>query len=255
MTSAADNTDAPLDPRSELESKIFIMRGDRKLVRHITFAKAAGLRPNSLRVLIAASVDTALTLKNTSFAFQYSRAVDKVATFYSIPVGDQLRVEMEKTASEFLAHYNLRTLPLTFEQHGDVRVIADAAIPGDVEGQEALHMASGNLSSPMPPSAMLANGLVRGVTYRSAKNDQPPLIHVRLWRGKGISLSLENVSFAKQYAKAVDAVADSLGMAQDDPQRTQMRETGPAFLKHYSLTTAAVTIPDVVVVQIPNQQS
>lgn len=256
MTSAAENTNAaPSDPRSQLESKIFIMRGDKKLVRHITFAKAAGFRPNSLRVMIGGAVDTALTLKNTSFAFQYSRAVDKVATFYSIPVGDQLRVEMEKTAREFLAYYNLHTQPAKFEQHGDFRVIEDVATPGSVEGQEVPHMASGGLPVAMPPSAMLANGLVRGVTYRSAKKDQPPLLHVRLWRGRGLSLSLENVSFSKQYAKAVDAVADSLGIAQDDPQRTQMRETRQAFLKHYSLTTASVTIPDVVVVQITNQQS
>lgn len=256
MTSAAENAaDAQPDPGSELESKIFVMRGDRKLVRHLTFSKAAGLRPNSIRVMIGTSVDTALTLKNASFAFQYNRAVEKVAAFYAIPEGDQLRTQMQNTAADFLAYYNLRTQPFKFEQHGNLRAIDDVASPIDAEGKGAPNTASEAPSAPKAPSAMLASGLVRGVTYRSAKGGHPPVIHVRLWRGKGFTLSLENASFAKQYATAVGAVADSLGLAPDDPQRARMQESGQAFLKHYSLTTAAITIPDVVVVQIPDQQS
>jgi len=136
-----------------------------------------------------------------------------------------------------------------------LKSIGDVAFPNDAEGAEAASTPSSSQSVRIGPSAMLTNGLVRGVTYRSPRNGQPALMQVRLWRGKGFNLRLENVSFAQQYGKAVDAVANSLGMAANDPTRVRMLEAGQAFLKHYRLVTAAVTIPDVVVSQNPNQQS
>ena len=53
---------------ADLETKIFVVRGGKKLLRHIVFAKEAGLRPNALRVTFGASHETAFTLKNASFA-------------------------------------------------------------------------------------------------------------------------------------------------------------------------------------------
>lgn len=256
MSGSADNTtEGPSDAGANLASKVFIVRGDKKLVRHLSFAKAAGERPNSIRVSVGSKNGTALTLKNASFSRQYRRAIDKIATFYEIPEADPLRKEMESTASDFLAHYNLRTEPFKFERQGELKSIGDVAFPNDAEGTERPSPPSCSPSARKGPSAMLVNGLVRGITYRSPRNGQPALMQVRLWRGKGFNLTLENASFAQQYAKAVDAVANSLGMAANDPARINMLETGHAFLKHYRLVTAAVTIPDVVVSQNPNQQS
>lgn len=252
MTATPENdADGSSETGSDLESKVFVMRGDKKLVRHLSFAKAAGKRPNTLRVAIGSAHDTALTLKNASFSTQYRRAIAIVADFHGIPENDPIREKMEETAAAFLEHYNLHTQPFKFERQGILRSIEDAAFPNDTN----LEAGAGDRASLKTPKAMTPDGLVRGVTYRSARSGQPALIHVRLWRGKGFSLSLENTSFAKQYAKAVAAVADSLGLTHDDPLRTQMQASGQAFLKHYRLATVAVTIPDVVVVQDPNQQS
>lgn len=256
MTAGTDNAaEGPTGTGADLASKVFILRGDKKLVRHLSFAKAAGERPNSIRVLVGSKNGTALTLKNASFSRQYQRAIDKIATFYEIPEDDPLRKEMESTAGDFLAHYNLRTEPFKFERQGELKSIADVAFPNDPEGAETPSTPSSSLPGSIGPSAMLANGLVRGITYRSARNGHPALMQVRPWRGKGFNLSLENASFAQQYAKAVDAVANSLGMEANDPTRVLMLEAGQAFLKHYRLVTAAVTIPDVVVSQTPDKQS
>ena len=256
MTASSDNaTDGPSEAGASLASKVFIVRGDMKLVRHLSFAKAAGQRPNSIRVSVGSKNGTALTLKNASFSRQYQRAIDKIATFYGIPEGDPLRKQMESTAGNFLAYYNLHTEPFKFERQGELKSIGDVAFPNDAEGAEEPPMPSSGPSVRTGPSAMLASGLVRGITYRSPRNGQPALMQVRLWRGKGFNLSLENASFAQQYAKAVDAVANSLGMAANDPTRIHMLEAGQAFLKHYRLVTAAVTIPDVVFSQNPDQQS
>lgn len=247
--SVEDAADGPQG--SDLESKIFQIRGDKKLVRHLAFAKAAGKRPNTLRVVIGSTHGTSLTLKNSSFARQYRRAIDKIADSYAVPEGDPLRAEMEKTAGDFLAYYNLRTQPFRFAHQGEFVELDDVAFPSDAGIAETVAKSAPTRKA---PTAMQTNGLVRGVTFRSARSGQPALIQVNLWRGKGLRLSLENASFAMQYTKAVEAVADSLGMAPEDPMRAQLRETGQAFLKHYRLSTAAVTIPDVVV-QNPNQQS
>jgi len=255
MTGGTANTpDRPTKTGADRASKVFIVRGDKKLVRHLSFAKAAGERPNAIRVSVGSKNGTALTLKNASFSRQYQRAIDTIATFYEIPEGDPLRKEMESTAGDFLAHYNLRTEPLKFERQGELKSIGDVAFPNDAEGAEEHSTPSSSPPVQNGPSAMIASGLVRGITYRSPRNGQPALLQVRLWRGKGFSLSLENASFAQQYAKAVEAVAASLGIAANDPTRVQMLESGQAFLKHYRLVTAAVTIPDVVVFQNPDQQ-
>jgi len=112
MTASAGNTGnavEPTDDGADLASKVFVVRGDKKLVRHLSFAKAAGQRPNSLRISVGSTNGTALTLKNASFSRQYQRAIDKIATFYGIHADDPIRKEIESTASDFLAHYNLRT--------------------------------------------------------------------------------------------------------------------------------------------------
>lgn len=238
----------------EIESRVFVMRGDKKLVRHLAFAKAAGQRPNTLRVTVGSAHGTALTLKNSSFSRQYRRAIDMIADFYAIALDDPIRDEMEKTGPAFLEHYGLRTLPFQFQKHGELKVINDAILPiedGDTRKAET-PTAKAKLGA---PKALLPHGLVRGVTFRPARGADPASLHVRLWRGKGFSLSLENVSFAKQYAKAVDSVADSLGIAVADPLRNRLHETGQAFLEHYELTTVVVTIPDVVVLKNPDKQS
>jgi hypothetical protein len=130
MTTSADNAaDGPTEAGADLASKLFIVRGDKKLVRHLSFAKAAGERPNSIRVSVGTKNGTALTLKNASFSRQYQRAIDKIATFYEIPEGDPLRKEMESTAGDFLAHYNLRTEPFKFERQGELKSIGDGSIP------------------------------------------------------------------------------------------------------------------------------
>ena len=249
MTAADGPGDStPQDLDQDLESKVFIMRGNRKLVRHLGFSKAAGERPNSLRISVGSKQGTALTLKNKSFAGQYDRAIETIAKHHGIPDGHPIRKAMEATAQDYLAHYNLRTQTFKFERHGDLRIIDDVAFPIDAEGAEAdLERPSGQFA-PTPPQAMLPDGLVRGVTFRPAAGDQVAHIHVRRWRGKAVSLNLENASFAVQYEKAVQAMADSLGLAHDDPNRTLMLQSGPAFLQHYGLTTAPVTIPDVVVI-------
>lgn len=250
MTGPADKAaDGPSD-ESDLESKVFIDRDGKKLIRHLSFAKAAGKRPNSLRVLVGSTHGTALTLKNASFAIQYRRAVDLIAGFHGIPADDPLRREMEETAPAFLEHFHLHTQPFKFERNRVLVSIDDVAFPDETSSETG----AGASPALKAPEAMTSNGLVRGITYRSAKQDAPAFIHVRLWRGKGFTLALENASFAKQYAKAVDAVANSRGLALDDPLRTRMHESGQAFLDHYRLATVAVTIPDVVVVKNPTQQ-
>jgi hypothetical protein len=236
------------DLDQDLESKVFIMRGNRKLVRHLGFSKAAGERPNSLRISVGSKHGTALTLKNKSFAGQYRRAVEAIAKHHGIPDGHPIRKAMEATSQDYLAYYSLRTQPFKFERQGDLRIIDDVAFPVEAEGAEARMEPPGGQSGPTAPQPMLLNGLVRGVTFRPAAGDHAAHIHVRRWRGKAFSLSLENVSFAVQYEKAVRAMADSLGLANDDPSRTLMLQSGPAFLQHYGLTTAPVTIPDVVVI-------
>lgn len=231
-----------------LESKVFIIHGDRKLVRLLGFHKAAGERPNSLRVTVGAKHGTALTLKNKSFAAQYRRAIKIIAEHHGIAEGDPIREAMEATAHDFLAHYNLRTQAFKFERHGDVRVIEDVAFPIDAEGADARLEPSGRHSGSAPPQPMLPDGLVRGVTFGPATGCQAAHIHVRRWRGKALTFSLKNTSFATQYEKAVRAMADSLGLTHDDPRQALMLQSGPAFLQHYGLTTVSVTIPDVVVI-------
>jgi hypothetical protein len=249
VTAATEpSEDTPQDLDQDLESKVFIMRGNRKLVRHLGFSKAAGERPNSLRISVGSKQGTALTLKNKSFAGQYHRAIEKIAKHYGIPEGHPIRNAMEATAPNYLAHYNLRTQTFKFERHGDLHIVDDAAFPIDAEGTEALLEPSGGHSGSAPPKAMLPDGLVRGVTFRPAAGDQAAHIHVRRWRGKALCFSLENASFAVQYEKAVQAMADSLGLPHDDPSRALMHQSGPAFLQHYGLRTAPVTIPDVVVI-------
>lgn len=250
----AETTDHTNRADFEIESKVFVMRGDKKLVRHLAFAKAAGQRPNTLRVSVGSAHGTALTLKNASFARQYRRAIDMIADFHAIAQDDPIRDEMEKTGPAFLEHYGLRTLPFQFQKQGELKAIEDAAFPIDDGDAEKSKPPNGK-SKLGAPKALLPHGLVRGVTFRPARGADPALIHVRLWRGKGFSLSLENVSFAKQYAKAIDAVADSLGIAAGDPLRNRLHQTGQAFLEHYALTTVVVTIPDVVVMKNPDKQS
>lgn len=245
-TEPGEGTRKDLD--QDLESKVFVTRGKRKLVRHLGFSKAAGERPNSLRISVGSKQGTALTLKNKSFAGQYHRAIEKIANHHGIPEGHPIRNVMEATAQDYLAQYNLRTQTFKFERHGDLRIIDDVAFPVDAEGAEALREPSGDQSRSAPPQGMLPDGLVRGVTFRPAAGDRPAHIHVRRWRGKALFLSLENTSFAMQYEKAVRAMADSLGLPHDDPSRPLMHQSGPAFLQHYGLTTVTVTIPDVVVV-------
>jgi hypothetical protein len=162
---------------------------------------------------------------------------------------------MENTASDFLGHYNLHTQAFRFERQGDLRVIEDVAFPMEDKGATLPLGASGGHSASQAPGAMLPTGLVRGITFGRESEKQPAHIRVRLWRGKGFILSLENVSFAQQYEKAVQAVAASLGIASDDPVRAQMLESRGTFLKHYGLATVSVTIPDVVVIPKPNPQS
>lgn len=239
----------PQDLDQDLESKIFIMRGNRKLVRHLGFSKAAGERPNSLRISVGPKQGTVLTLKNKSFSVQYHRAIEMIAKHHGIPGGHPVREAMEATAQDYLAHYNLRTQTFHFERHGVLRIIDDAVFPIDGDGAAPrLKPPAGQASTKTTPQAILPNGLVRGVTFRPAAGDQAVSIHVRRWRGKALSLSLENASFAVQYEKAAQAMADSLGLAHDDPSRALMLQSGPAFLQHYGLTTAPVTIPDVVVI-------
>lgn len=250
----AETTDDTKRTDLEIESKVFVMRGDKKLVRHLAFAKAAGQRPNTLRVSVGSAHGTALTLKNASFSRQYRRAVDMIADFHAIAQDDPLRDEMENTGPAFLEHYGLRTLPFKFQKQGELKTIEDAAFPINDSSTEGPKTPS-DKSTLGAPKALLPHGLVRGITYRPAQGAAPAVIHVRLWRGKGFSLSLENVSFANQYAKAVDAVADSLGIAVADPLRNRLHETGQAFLEHYELTTVVVTIPDVVVSKSPDKQS
>jgi len=242
------SSNVPHDPDTGLESKVFIMRGNRKLVRHLGFAKAAGRRPNSLRISVGSKQDTALTLKNKSFAAQYLRAIETIAEHHGIPEGHPIRKAMKETANDYLAHYKLRTQPFKFERHGDLRIIDDVAFPIDGEGADVHMGSSGGQSGTTAPQAMLPNGLVRGVTFRPAAGDLPAHIHVRRWRRTALTLSLENTSFAVQYEKAVRAMADSLGLAQDDPSRTLMLQSGQVFLQQYGLTTVSVTIPDVVII-------
>lgn len=247
MAVSGPSNSTPQDSDPDLESKVFIMRGNKKLVRHLSFSKEAGDRPNSLRISFGSKQGTVLTLKNKSFSAQYNRAVRHIAEHHGIPERHPIRNAMEATAPDYLAYYHLRTQTFRFERHGDLRTIDDVAFPIEYGGAETHFKRSGGRSSITPPPPMLPDGLVRGVTFRPATGDQAKHIHVRRWRGNALTLSLENTSFAVQYEKATRAMADSLGLAKDDPSRTLMAESGEAFLQHYGLTAVSVTIPDVVV--------
>jgi hypothetical protein len=249
VTAGAGSSDSfPQDPDPGLQSKVFIVQGDRKLVRYLSFAKAAGERPDSLRVFATAKLDTSFTLKNKSFTAQYARAIETIAKFHGIPNDHPIREAMTATAKDFLAYYNLRTQTISIERNGERRTIDNVALPIDGEGAETDSPSPNSQVGARPPQAMLPGGLVRGVTFRSAVGNQPAHIHVRRWRGKALSFTLENVSFAVQYEKAVMAMADSLGLAIADPTRALMLGSGQTFLQHYGLATAPITIPDVVVI-------
>jgi hypothetical protein len=97
-------------------------------------------------------------------------------------------------------------------------------------------------------STYMVNGRVRGVTFRPRSGDKPAHIHVRPWRAKTASFSLENTSFSAQYARAIAVMVQSLALEPGDPLRIAMEHSGPAFLQYFNLTTQPISIPDVAVV-------
>jgi len=244
-------------------ARIFTLRGERKLVSYIVYHKKSGPRPQALRIQIGQTKRTSITLKNKNFYLQYQKAIDLIADFHSIPASSDIRREMAATASDFLAVYGLETRTVTVAHGKRSRIVENAAIEvGPVD--PAVYAGQNEQPESYSPGAASArqrhygtymvNGRVRGVTYRPRSGDKPAHIHVRPWRAKTASFSLENTSFSAQYARAIAVMVQSLALAPGDRIRVAMEQSGPAFLQYYNLNTQPVSIPDVAVVADAHDQ-
>jgi hypothetical protein len=88
--------------------------------------------------------------------------------------------------------------------------------------------------------------LVRHVDFRKRCNKRPAVISVRFGAGNkalATTFSVEGKNtFASQYKRAIDAMADFHGIPADSPVRQQMEATGGDFLLHYGLMVRMVTV-------------
>lgn len=232
--------------RKVLPTRIFALRGGRRLVCNIVYHKASGKRPHALGVLSRQAKATSLTLKNKDFFAQYKRAVDAIADSMGIPSESPVRSEMEATATDFLAHYGLETQPIEVGEGANKVSVKNVVVEPADDGSRAASEPSQRALSTNHPAAFHSDGRVRGVTYKARHGAAPAQIHVRPRRGKLASFSLENTSFATQYAAAIAHLADALGLPRGDPLRTRMECSGDAFLRYYGLTTRPLSIDDVV---------
>lgn len=242
---------------SALATRVFTLRGERKLVSYIVYHKESGPRPQALRIQIGQTKRTSITLKNKNFYLQYQKAIDLIADFHSIPASSDIRKEMAATASDFLAVYGLETRTLTVAHGKRSRIVehvaievgpADPAVYADQNEQPVGDSLAAASAQQRHHGTYMMNGRVRGVTFRPRSGDKPAHIHVRPWRAKTASFSLENTSFSAQYARAIAVMVQSLALEPGDPLRVAMEQSGPAFLEYCNLTTQPVSIPDVAVV-------
>lgn len=248
---------------SAFAARIFTVRGERKLVSYIVYRRKSGPRPQALRIQIGQTKSTSITLKNKDFYLQYQKAIDLIADFHSIPASSDIRKEMAATASDFLVVYGLETRTIKVAHGKRSRIVENAAIevgPVDpafyTDPNEQPEGDSSDAASAQQRhhGTYMVDGRVRGVTYRSRSGDRPAHIHVRPWRAKTASFSLENTSFSAQYARAIAVMVKSLALESGDPIRVAMEQSGQAFLQHYNLNTQPVSIPDVAVVADANDQ-
>lgn len=242
---------------SAFAARIFTLRGERKLVSYIVYHKKSGHRPQALRIQIGQTKRTSITLKNKNFYLQYQKAIDLIADFHSIPASSDLRREMAATASDFLAVYGLETRTMTVAHGKRSRIVehvaievdpVDPAIYADESEQPRDDSTTAASAQQRHFGTYMVNGRVRGVTFRPRSGDKPAHIHVRPWRAKTASFSLENTSFSAQYARAIAVMVQSLALEPGDPIRVAMEQSGPAFLEYFNLNTQPLSIPDVAVV-------
>lgn len=248
---------------SAFTARIFTLRGERKLVSYIVYHRKSGPRPQSLRIQIGQTKSTSITLKNKDFYLQYQKAINVLADFHSIPASSVIRKEMAATASDFLAVYGLQTRTVTVAHGKRSRIVENVAVEvGPID--PAFYAEQNEQSKGDSPGAVRAQkrhhgtymveGRVRGVTYRPRSGEKAAHIHVRPWRAKTASFSLENTSFSAQYARAIAVMVQSLALEAGDPIRIAMEQSGPAFLQYYNLNTQPVSIPDVAVVADAHDQ-
>lgn len=222
--------------------RVLALRDGKRLVRNLVYSKASGKRPHVLRVVRRFSTATDFTLQNKDFYAQYKRAVDAIAETLGIDLDAPLRAEMLATADDFLKYYELQIHTVEVGEGPHKLTIENVIVVTDAEGiKQVATSGAGH------PELLVADGRVRGVTFKARRGMIPAHIHVRPGRGKSTSFNLENTSFSSQYAAAIAYMVNAFGLSPSDPVREKMEMSGEAFLRHYGLTTQPISIADAVV--------